>query len=100
MSKQILREFYELCPNGYCEDLLTESGFNDLMKKISTILNIPHKDPIKTLAPKVHLSPNFNNAMQKQYISEKPKFIPEDVLSIVSNLPNFKIFNEINSIKL
>jgi len=25
MSKQILREFYELCPNGYCEDLLTES---------------------------------------------------------------------------
>ena len=24
MSKQVLREYYELCPNGVCEDLLTE----------------------------------------------------------------------------
>ena len=24
MSKYLLREFYELCPNGTCEDLLTE----------------------------------------------------------------------------
>jgi hypothetical protein len=25
MSKSLLREFFELCPNGYCEDVLTES---------------------------------------------------------------------------
>jgi len=25
MSKPLLREFFELCPNGYCEDVLTES---------------------------------------------------------------------------
>jgi hypothetical protein len=25
MSKKLLTEFYELCPNGYCEDVLTES---------------------------------------------------------------------------
>jgi hypothetical protein len=25
MAKQLLREFYELCEGGYCEDLLTES---------------------------------------------------------------------------
>lgn len=25
MSKPLLREFYELCPNGVCEDILTES---------------------------------------------------------------------------
>ena len=25
MSKSLLREFYELCPNGLCEDILTES---------------------------------------------------------------------------
>jgi hypothetical protein len=24
MSKQLLQEFYELCPNGMCPDLLTE----------------------------------------------------------------------------
>ena len=23
--KKVLREFYELCPNGICEDLLTEN---------------------------------------------------------------------------
>ena len=25
MNKSLLREFYELCPNGLCEDILTES---------------------------------------------------------------------------
>jgi len=25
MSKQLLTEYYELCPNGVCEDILTES---------------------------------------------------------------------------
>lgn len=25
MSKQLLTEYFELCPNGYCEDVLTES---------------------------------------------------------------------------
>ena len=25
MSKQLLTEYYELCPNGYCDDVLTES---------------------------------------------------------------------------
>lgn len=82
------------------EDLLTESIFNNLIKRISEVLNLPHQNPIRGLAPKVHLSPNFNSSMKNNYITQKPKFLPEDALSIVSNLPNFKIFNDINSIKL
>jgi len=36
MSKKILREFYKLCPNGVCEDVLTE-GEKRLMKEGNTL---------------------------------------------------------------
>lgn len=38
MSKILLREFYELCPNGLCEDILTESD-KRLMKEGVTFLS-------------------------------------------------------------
>jgi hypothetical protein len=37
MSKPLLREYYELCPNGYCEDVLTESD-KRFIKNGGTIL--------------------------------------------------------------
>jgi len=37
MSKSLLREYYELCPNGYCEDVLTESD-KRFIKNGGTIL--------------------------------------------------------------
>jgi len=37
MSKPLLREYYELCPDGYCEDVLTESD-KRFIKNGGTIL--------------------------------------------------------------
>jgi len=37
MSKSLLREYYELCPNGYCDDVLTESD-KRFIKNGGTIL--------------------------------------------------------------
>ena len=37
MSKLLLTEYYELCPNGKCDDLLTEEEKNNLKAFLLTL---------------------------------------------------------------